>query len=78
MLFLIEYNRSAGEIVSFETFTPSQQKAAEESRMRKELRLNRSGSRNEVVLLEAKSETALRKTHRRYFESLSQLSPAIV
>jgi len=32
------------------------------------------GIRHEVVLLEAATEDALRQTHRRYFETLSELS----
>jgi hypothetical protein len=43
-----------------------------------ELELNRIGTVHEVVILEAATEEALRRTHRRYFENLSELvnSPA--
>ncbi|HEY8188357.1 MAG TPA: hypothetical protein VIF64_19970 [Pyrinomonadaceae bacterium] len=34
------------------------------------------GIDNEVVLLEAGSEEALRRTHRRYFENLTELTTA--
>jgi hypothetical protein len=78
MIFLIEYDRSQGRIVTFEAFADSARPAAEDSRLQLELELNRQGTEREVVLLEAASEEALRRTHRRYFEDLSELvnSPA--
>jgi hypothetical protein len=78
MIFLIEYDRSQGRIVTFRTFDDSARQEAEDSRLRLELELNRLGTEREVVLLEAASEEALRRTHRRYFEDLSELvnSPA--
>jgi hypothetical protein len=42
-------------------------------RLEIELDLNRKGIDHEVVLLEAADENALRRTHRRYFEDLSQI-----
>lgn len=78
MIFLIEYDRSQGRIVTFEAFEDSARREAEDSRLQLELELNRLGTEREVVLLEAASEEALRRTHRRYFEDLSELvnSPA--
>jgi hypothetical protein len=38
-----------------------------------ELDLNSQGVEREVVLLEAETEEALRRTHRRYFENLAEL-----
>lgn len=78
MIFLIEYDRSQGRIVTFRTFEDSARREAEDSRLQLELELNRRGTEREVVLLEAASEEALRRTHRRYFEDLSELlnSPA--
>jgi hypothetical protein len=76
MIFLIEYNRKEGQIVSFETFNDSERHDAENSRLEMELKLNRLGIENEVILLEAATEAALRRTHRRYFESLSELATA--
>ena len=73
MIFLIEYNRSEGSIVSFRSFDDSQRREAEKSRLEIELDLNRKGVDREVVLLEAESEDALRLTHRRYFENLRQI-----
>jgi hypothetical protein len=73
MIFLIEYNRGEGRIVSFRVFDDSERGNAENSRLEIELNLNRAGVDHEVVLLEATSEDALRRTHRRYFEDLKQL-----
>jgi hypothetical protein len=78
MIFLIEYDRGQGRIVTFKAFDDSDRQQAEDFRLQLELELNRLGSEREVVLLEAASEEALRRTHRRYFEDLSELvnSPA--
>jgi hypothetical protein len=78
MIFLIEYDRIRGRIMSFKAFDESERMKAEDSRLQLELELNRVGTEREVVLLEAASEEALRRTHRRYFEDLSELvnSPA--
>jgi len=73
MLFLIEYNRDEGRIVTIESFIDSDRATAEESRLNMELKLNRQGIENEVVLLQAASEEAVRRTHRRYFETLAEL-----
>jgi hypothetical protein len=73
MLFLIEYDRNRGEIVTFKRFADSEQQKAEDSRLEMEIELNRLGIEREVVLLEADTEEALRRTHRRYFEGLAEL-----
>jgi len=73
MLFLIEYDRSRGEIVTFIEFGDDKSRSAEQARLEMELDLNRRGVEREVVLLEAENEEALRRTHRRYFEDLAQL-----
>ncbi len=74
MLFLIEYNRKRGQIVTFESFDDTERKKAEDARFEMELKLYRQGVEHEVVLLEAASEAAIRRTHRRYFEDLAQLA----
>jgi hypothetical protein len=73
MIFLIEYNRREGQIVTFRTFDDSLRREAEDARLKVELDLNRKGVGHEVVLLEATTEDELRRTHRRYFEDLRQL-----
>lgn len=78
MIFLIEYNRSQGQVISFRAFNDSARQKAEDARLQLELKHNRLGTEREVVLLEAATEEALRRTHRRYFEDLTELanSPA--
>lgn len=77
MIFLIEYDRDRGRLVRIETFSDSDRRRAEESRLNLELALNSKGIENEVVLLEAASEEAVRRTHRRYFEDLAELTRAV-
>ena len=73
MLFLIEYDRDQGELVTFKSFEDNKSFVSANARLELELGLNRTGVKHEVVLLEAENEGALRRTHRRYFESLTQL-----
>ena len=77
MIFLIEYNRPEGRIVTFKTFDRSERSTAENLRLEIELNLNQKKVEHEVVLLEAADESALRKTHRRYFEDLSQIAKSL-
>jgi hypothetical protein len=62
--------------VRIEPFSDSDRKRAEESRLNLEIELNRKGIEKEVVLLEAANEEAVRRTHRRYFETLTELLAA--
>lgn len=73
MLFLIQYDRSRGEIISFQEYGEGESQSAEQARLEMELDLHHQGVEHEVVLLEAENEEALRRTHRRYFEDLAQL-----
>jgi hypothetical protein len=73
MIFLIEYDRNRGRIVTFKEFDDSEKQKAQQLRLQMELDLNRLGTEHEVVLLEASTEEALRRTHRRYFENLTEL-----
>ncbi len=73
MIFLIEYDRDQGRIVTFKSFDGSERQDAENSRLEMELSLNHRGIEREVVLLEADTEQAMRLTHRRYFEDLAAL-----
>ena len=77
MLFLIEYDRNQGEVIAIQQFSDSEKHTAESARLELELSLNRLGKEHEVVLLEAASEEALRRTHRRYFENLAELMKAL-
>jgi hypothetical protein len=80
MLFLIRYNRNAGRLESIESFEDGDRFAVSEARLSLELELFRSGSEDEVVVLEAVDETAIRTTHRRYFEDIRSLAlpPSVV
>ena len=71
MIFLIEYDRAAGKLASITPFADECRQQAAEARLTLELALNKSRVEREVVLLEAQDETALRRTHQRYFESLA-------
>jgi hypothetical protein len=73
MIFLIEYNRNRGRLMNFERFDDSERRKAEDARLELELTLNRLRITHEVVILEAASEEAVRRTHRRYFEDLADL-----
>lgn len=73
MLFLIEYDRKRGQIVTFQRFDHSDRQKAEDSRLEMEIDLHRRGIEHEVVILDADTEEALRRTHRRYFEDLADL-----
>ncbi|MBP6775148.1 MAG: hypothetical protein KA154_19330 [Gemmatimonadaceae bacterium] len=68
MIFLIQYDRRAGQIVGLRSFADSERSVASAERLDLELRLRSTGVENEVVILEAHDEGALRVTHARYFE----------
>lgn len=71
MIFLIQYNRREGQTRRIDIFEDAQRSIAEANRLEMEL----SGSLNgdEVVILEADSEADLRRSHQRYFATLSEL-----
>ena len=77
MIFLIEYNRSKGSVVKFKKYRKSQRVTAEKYRLKMELDLHSRAVNHEVVLLDAASEKDLRRTHRRYFESVKQIGRSI-
>ena len=74
MIFLIEYDRAHRQLLMLKAFEDSERSKAEDSRLRLELRLHQRGDEHEVVLLEAADEDAIRRTHRRYFESIEDLA----
>ena len=76
MIFLIEYNRKQGRIVTSHNFEDKQRGEAVAMRFKLELDNNRNKIDHEVVLLEAASQEALELTHRRYFASLDELLAA--
>ncbi len=76
MIFLIEYDRKQGRIVASQNFEDTQRGEAVATRLELELDNNRKKIDHEVVLLEAASQEALERTHRRYFASLDDLRAA--
>ena len=74
MIFFIEYDLTQGRIVELCAFAEAERARAHQKRLERELSISRDGIHREVVLLEAASEEVLRRTHRRYFENLEQLS----
>jgi hypothetical protein len=73
MIFLIEYDRLERRVVTNIEFEDSEFSAAENARLERELAVNRDELDREVVLLQARDQAALRRTHRRYFENMEQL-----
>jgi hypothetical protein len=73
VIFLIEYDRSEGRIVTFRDFEDVRRHDAEEMRLALELDLNRKCIDHEVVLLEAADKASLLRTHQRYFAGLVQI-----
>lgn len=73
MVFLIEYDRSEGKIVLLKEYDDRNQSVAEADRLDLELSLQEIGDSHEVVLLQASSQQALRRTHARYFEDIVDL-----
>lgn len=74
MLFLIQYNRPAGQIVEIRDFPDTARADASAARLELELRLHRQGIQHEVVILEAHDQAALRLTHLRYFEGVRAIA----
>ncbi|UUX94920.1 hypothetical protein [Aquabacterium sp. J223] len=72
MYFLVEYDRAAGRLDALRPFLDQVQ--AQEERLATELRHLQAGTDVEVVLLDAPDETALRRTHLRYFVPLPELA----
>jgi hypothetical protein len=77
MIFLIDYDRQAGNIVRIEEFDSSQRNLASQVRLDLEIELFTQGVVREVVLLEADSLEALKKTHNRYFRNVSDLAKSV-
>jgi hypothetical protein len=74
MIFLIDYDRPSGSIVTITPYADSCRRDAETARLSLEIKNFDAGVLREIVLLEAAAEVDLRRTHRRYFEPLEQLT----
>jgi hypothetical protein len=77
VIFLVEHDRPAGQLITFLRFDDSDRQEAEAPRLQTELDLHRGGVKHEVVTLEAHSEATVRRTHRRYFETLDELAKPV-
>lgn len=73
MYMLIDYDQKGGRLISYRTFGESERDAARKARLDLELQLHAAGEMREVVILRAVDEAQIRRTHRRYFETLDQL-----
>jgi hypothetical protein len=73
MLFLIRYDRSQGRIITLDEFADGERQRANERRLAMELHLGAALGNEEVVLLQAEDQEALRRTHRRFFEEVAAL-----
>ena len=73
MIFLIEFDRAAHRILRFERFDDAQREVAVKRRLALEIETAAANLDHEVVLLEAADEAQIKRTHRRYFESVEQL-----
>lgn len=74
MIFLLQYNPRTGTLERVDEYSDDDAIAAQEASLAAELRAIQRGTILEVVLLEASSLDALRQTHSRYFQTLSDLS----
>ena len=74
MIFLIEYDRDVGMLFRVDQFVDSFRQEAEDRRLSLEIENLHAGITREVVLLEAATESDLRRTHRRYFERIEDLT----
>ena len=78
MIFLLEYDRPSGQLISIEPFEDDAADAADDRRLALELSLMDRQLSREVVLLQASSEAQLRRTHRRYFARVEELASASI
>ena len=74
MIFLLQYNRANGRIDRIDEFPDTEREIAANIRLEIELDLARRGIERDVLLLEASSMEALRRTHRRFFEDVSEIA----
>ena len=73
MIFLVEYERKSGEPAKVTEFPDECRGDAQQARLSIELNALDLDKDVEIVLLDAPSKSAIRKTHRRYFESIGQM-----
>jgi len=67
VIYLIEYDTNGGILHGISAYDNKDYEHACAARLETEIENNRAGIRRQVVILEAYSIKALRKTHARYF-----------
>ncbi|MCC6696845.1 MAG: hypothetical protein IT365_14535 [Candidatus Hydrogenedentes bacterium] len=77
MVFLIEYNRPEGRVVSMQRFEDAELSCAYDAQLELELALLHRGIAHEVVILQAASEEQLRRMNMRYFCSPEEIGEAL-
>ena len=78
MIFLLEYDRRHGKLCKFKQFSDADRVQAQHERLAIELELKRSQEPREVVLLEAADEDTVRRTHKRYFQTPTELVESLM
>lgn len=73
MIYLINYDRVSGSLVSIVEFSDKERLAAAKAKLLLEISLLNKPGAHEVVLLEAESKERLHVTHRRYFASFEDM-----
>lgn len=73
MYMLIDYDQKIGKLLSHQVFEDSERSIVERARLELELAQHAAGVMHEVVILRAVDEAQIRRTHRRYFETLEEL-----
>ncbi len=73
MIFLLQYDRNKGALVRLVSFTSDKMEEASKARLNLEIELMRTRTKHEVVLLEAESQNALKHTHSRYFQGVTEM-----
>lgn len=76
MIFLLEYDRRRGRLLTFRRFADEDRVGAQHARLDLELARNRTRAKVEIVLLQAETEEALRITHNRYFQNPYEIAEA--
>lgn len=74
MIYLLHYDRAKGALERLQEFRDDERACAEQERLELELKVLVNQRLTEIVLLEADSIDQLKRTHRRYFESLNTLA----
>jgi len=78
VIFLVEYDRPSGHLISIREFASNERAQASQERLDLEIRLLKESVIREVVLLESESLEDLQKTHRRYFRGVKEIANSIV